>query len=106
MSRPTSACLEQQEAAVTAAVVGKKQFTCGYCNRLFTTKGNLLRHIQATHVGGQTFPCPTCGKDFKRKEDRTTHMRVHTGEAKHRLFAGVCCKYAKKKRELVMSLVC
>lgn len=72
MARPTSACREQ--AGINT------QFKCERCSRLFSTKGNLSRHVQATHVGGHTFPCPICGKEFKRKEDRTTHIRVHTGE--------------------------
>lgn len=76
---------EAVSRAVTAPESGmdddKKKFKCQQCKQLFSTKGNLRRHEQATHrPGGLIFPCPTCGKKFKRKEDRTTHMRVHTGK--------------------------
>lgn len=66
-------------SANKASKGAKHEFRCGHCQRLFSTKGNLARHIQATHVGGRTFPCHLCGKEFKRKEDRKTHFRVHTG---------------------------
>lgn len=60
-----------------------KQFKCVHCDRLFSTKGNMVRHVQATHtrVGVKMFPCETCGKSFKRKEDLVMHTRVHTGES-------------------------
>lgn len=56
-------------------------FPCGECGRLFSTKGNMMRHVQATHRGEgvKMFPCETCGKSFKRKEDLVMHIRVHTG---------------------------
>lgn len=59
-----------------------KQFKCEHCHRLFSTKGNMVRHVQATHAreGVKMFPCETCGKAFKRKEDLIMHTRVHTGE--------------------------
>lgn len=56
-------------------------FKCEHCQREFSTKGNQVRHVQAAHIGGQVFPCPMCGKKFKRKEDMNTHTRVHTGES-------------------------
>lgn len=58
------------------------QFKCEHCDRLFSTKGNMMRHVQATHTreGVKMFPCKTCGKGFKRKEDLVMHTRVHTGE--------------------------
>ncbi|CAB1118167.1 unnamed protein product [Ectocarpus sp. CCAP 1310/34] len=59
-----------------------KQFKCSFCDILFSTKGNKVRHEQATHLHGvRTYPCEVCGKEFKRKEDRTMHMRVHTGRS-------------------------
>lgn len=58
------------------------KFKCGDCGRLFSTKGNMMRHAQATHArgGAKMFPCGVCGRKFKRREDLITHGRVHTGE--------------------------
>eukprot|EP00903_Cladosiphon_okamuranus_P005456 g5441.t1 len=58
------------------------KFKCGECGRLFSTKGNMMRHAQATHAreGVKMFPCEVCGRKFKRREDLVTHGRVHTGE--------------------------
>lgn len=66
----------------TASGTRGRQFKCEHCDRLFSTRGNKMRHIQATHnpAGAKMYPCDTCGKEFKRKEDLTMHIRVHTGE--------------------------
>lgn len=76
VARPTTA------APIPDACSSSKQFKCEHCYRLFSTKGNMVRHVQATHAreGIKMFPCETCGKDFKRKEDLVMHTRVHTGE--------------------------
>lgn len=69
-------------SGLTSGAAKIPQFRCDICYRTFTTKGNLSRHFQAAHVGGVKFPCHICGKEFKRKEDRNTHLRIHTGEAR------------------------
>lgn len=58
------------------------KFKCDDCGRLFSTKGNMMRHVQATHAGDgvKVFPCLVCGRKFKRREDLVTHGRVHTGQ--------------------------
>ena len=41
----------------------------------FTESAALERH-QVTHSDDKPFPCTTCGKGFKRKEDYNRHIRI------------------------------
>lgn len=54
-------------------------YSCKYCSKTFTLKGNLKRHFY-THAGIKPFTCTICTKGFSRKADLEIHNRVHTGE--------------------------
>lgn len=54
-------------------------FPCPTCQKEFTLKGNLKRHM-LTHAGIRPFACPVCNRGFSRKADLEIHQRVHTGE--------------------------
>ncbi|GMH54981.1 hypothetical protein TL16_g08827 [Triparma laevis f. inornata] len=49
------------------------------CDKKFTLKSNMRRHMQ-THSGIKPFVCTVCSKKFFRKADLQTHHRTHTGE--------------------------
>uniref|UniRef100_A0A0A1XDI0 Zinc finger protein Xfin n=1 Tax=Zeugodacus cucurbitae TaxID=28588 RepID=A0A0A1XDI0_ZEUCU len=56
-----------------------KRFLCLKCNRDFSTKTNLTRHM-ATHEGNRPFQCTVCSKSFTQNVSLKQHMYTHTGE--------------------------
>ena len=67
---------------------------CDYCNKLFTTKQQLSRHV-ATHKDVRAFKCEQCDKLFKTGESVKRHMYVHSDA---RPFScSICSKQFKAK---------
>ncbi|AWP07988.1 putative zinc finger protein 32-like [Scophthalmus maximus] len=59
--------------------IGRKMYRCSECNKRFSLKGSLQRHIRV-HTGEKPFPCTVCGKKFGRKQHLQEHLIIHTGE--------------------------
>ncbi|KAM7347583.1 uncharacterized protein ACRADG_007134 isoform 2-T3 [Cochliomyia hominivorax] len=55
------------------------RFYCDKCDRDFSTKTNLNRHMQS-HGGNKPFSCLECKKSFTQKSTLKQHMYIHTGE--------------------------
>ncbi|XP_017493440.1 PREDICTED: myoneurin-like [Rhagoletis zephyria] len=55
------------------------RYVCFKCNRDFSTKTNLNRHM-ATHEGNRAFQCHICDKTFTQNVSLKQHMYTHTGE--------------------------
>lgn len=49
--------------------------SCGYCQKKFTRRHGLRRHIQEVHFVERTFKCDKCQKNFKRKYHLKQHLR-------------------------------
>ncbi|XP_034070945.1 zinc finger protein 32-like [Gymnodraco acuticeps] len=58
---------------------GENTFGCSLCEKTFTQRGNLNRHMRI-HTGEKTFGCSVCKKSFGQRGDLKKHMRIHTGE--------------------------
>ena len=56
-------------------------FKCPYddCERLYSTKKILRRHIRAIHERESQFQCPNCGKPLSSGQNLREHMYIHTG---------------------------
>ncbi|XP_070546746.1 uncharacterized protein [Ptychodera flava] len=54
----------------------KNQLTCKLCDKSFTRRDNLMRHI-LLHTGEKRYECRECGKRFAQKGNVKTHQRVH-----------------------------
>jgi uncharacterized C2H2 Zn-finger protein len=52
-------------------------FNCTVCNKVFTVKRNLTRHI-TTH-GGEEFACSICPKVYTRREKLVNHSKKFHG---------------------------
>merc|ERR1712080_283900 len=63
-----------------------KTFKCETCDKCYTRKNHLVRHLK-THSGEKTFKCETCktfkcetcDKCYTRKDNLVTHLKTHSG---------------------------
>lgn len=72
---------EVEESAVST--ISEGAFACHVCEKTFTRKYHLDRHMQLTPCSGQpppSHPCDVCGKVYTRKDNLREHLRVHAGE--------------------------
>lgn len=58
---------------------GEKPFQCSYCEMAYTQKGDLLKHLQRTHVGDALYCCEfeSCLASYRLKSELTDHYKVH-----------------------------
>ncbi|KAK7078024.1 hypothetical protein SK128_021516 [Halocaridina rubra] len=55
----------------------ERSHECPLCQRLFSDKSNLGRHIQR-HNGERSYVCSICGKTFTTNSNLSTHLKVHS----------------------------
>lgn len=65
------------------------------CNREYTTKINLKRHVLITHLDTQRFTCEQCQKSFSSKQNLIEHRFLHSGDKPY-----TCSKCNQKFRHL------
>lgn len=51
---------------------GEKPFQCTYCEKAFSVKDYLTKHIR-THTGEKPYTCPYCEKRFTQRSALTVH---------------------------------
>ncbi|KAL2097236.1 hypothetical protein ACEWY4_006443 [Coilia grayii] len=77
---------------------GRKEFCCTLCDRKFSTKMTMRRHM-GIHQGDKPFECPQCDYSTRLKASLKQHLRVHTGE---KPFKCTQCSYASIDRSSLL----
>ena len=62
-----------------AQTTDDNQHICTKCVKVFSTRTNLIRHIQS-HDGYKAYVCQLCSKGFTQSGSLKQHMYIHTGE--------------------------
>ncbi|KAJ9597229.1 hypothetical protein L9F63_011903, partial [Diploptera punctata] len=66
---------------------GLKPYSCTRCNKQFSRKYHLERHVIQTGCDGNprpSHPCQVCGRMFSRKDNLREHLRAHAGQVKRK----------------------
>ncbi|XP_035231312.1 uncharacterized protein LOC118203166 isoform X2 [Stegodyphus dumicola] len=61
--------------------VDNPNLTCSECNKTFTQRKNLIRHINVQHSAGK-YICSICKKIFRRSDKLDNHMKFHAKSPK------------------------
>lgn len=65
------------------------QHICTKCVKVFSTRTNLIRHIQS-HDGYKAYVCQICSKGFTQSGSLKQHMYIHTGQRPYK------CQYCDR----------
>ncbi|XP_075989293.1 uncharacterized protein LOC142985169 isoform X11 [Anticarsia gemmatalis] len=71
---------------------------CTACDRTFTNRRSLARHVKKDHLMEREHVCSICDMQFFLKHYLDEHMRVHTGVKKFQCH--VCTKHYASKKSL------
>ncbi|KAI0692260.1 hypothetical protein BC835DRAFT_62837 [Cytidiella melzeri] len=73
-----------------------REYWCteGTCDKGFTGKGDLNRHVKTVHDKKKEFRCPAagCSSRFAQRSAMKSHYNIHTGEKPHMCSIGSCRK--------------
>ena len=97
-------CELKRHIAEVHTLNGARRFVCTYpsCEKSFTRKDALAKHIVVKHQGKRRFVCPTCSEKFTSRYDLSRHaVRVHSN-VKKRFTCEFCKAGFSQKSQLTM----
>lgn len=59
---------------------GERLYVCRCCERRFTHKSGLNRHMRTHDTEEQRYSCPECGRIFASSAALAPHLQTHSGE--------------------------
>ena len=76
-----------------------KNYCCDFCDKSYTTRGNLKFHMKCQHSKAKNaYSCSLCSRDFATKGSLTRHQMIHTNEK--RFSCSICSKGFSRKEHL------
>ena len=54
----------------------KVSLQCENCDKAFSTRSNLNKHVSSIHVGKKPFKCDICDKNFSQKQKMKDHFAI------------------------------
>lgn len=80
--------------------LGFKSHKCNVCGKVYTSQGNLDRHIRVSHKNDRRYKCDKCDKAFSQLTILRQHQAVHTTERKYS--CDICIKSFKTPEYLAL----
>ncbi|XP_044742748.1 zinc finger imprinted 3-like [Chrysoperla carnea] len=68
---------QHDDTASTSSDNSSMQFSCEHCNKNFSSKFKLVRHV-LIHSDRRQFSCTVCERTFHRKDHLKNHIKVHS----------------------------
>ncbi|XP_046408712.1 zinc finger protein 37-like [Ischnura elegans] len=87
-----------RKSCTVSTHTAKKSYSCSECEKVFSEKSILVRHIQ-THTKKKLYSCSECEKSFSRKNTLVRHIRTHTKEKPYS--CNQCNKSFSEKSHLI-----
>jgi len=70
------------------------------CAKTFSSKFNLRRHVNVSHLSIKAFLCEICGKSFASKQNVKEHRFIHTGEKPFHCGVTGCGRFFRQASQL------
>lgn len=70
------------------------------CNKEYSTKYNLKRHLETSHGAAKHFLCRICGKGLSSKQNLTEHSFTHTQEKPFTCLFPNCSEVFRQRSQL------
>ena len=69
---------------------------CDKCEKQFTEKSNLTRHMENPVQSSQTYSCNICGKEFSRPDTKKRHEESYN----YTIACPVCGQFFNRKENM------